>query len=302
MPYKINKLKPNVYHIEDPINVFMTLVVGDERALLLDTGYGVDHLDRVVAQITKLPVIVVNSHAHLDHILGNVYFDEVYLHPADNRLYREHASQDRRRSIASMQNAHPERFPADFSPDTYINAPDGKILPVQEDDVFSLGGVNLQVIHIPGHTPGGIALLDDRDRLLLTGDTVSPHVWLFLKESTGIESYITSLEKLQNLRDRYEGIVASHVPKVLPNEMVDRLIHCAENINPQESIPFSPPFDDLEPALMYYEGLDSLKKAMNLESLDLEKQPLYTLNLNSLDFSNVDFVSIVYNESKIIQD
>ncbi len=277
----------------------MTLIVGDNQALLLDTGYGIDHLIETINQITNLPLTVVNSHGHLDHILGNRYFNEVHLHPADLKIYKEHTKIDRKRSITNLRTTRPELFPEDFSIETYIKETNAKILPIDDGDTFSLGGVNLKVIHIPGHTPGGIALLDDRDQLLLTGDMVSPHVWIFLRESTDINTYINSLEKLQKLSNQYQGIIASHVPSILPNNMVQRLIHCAKNIDPRKSIPFSPPFEDLEPANMYYEGFDSLKKGLKIRELDLEKQPLYSLNLDFLDYMKVNFVSIVYDESKL---
>lgn len=299
MSYSVYQLKPNVFHIADPLGVFMTLVVGEEKALLLDTGYGIGHLDETIAQITDLPLIIVNSHGHVDHVLGNRFFDEAYLHPADIEVYQQHTTQDRRHAIASMQNAQPELFPADFSPDAYLAGYKTKILPVNEGDVFDLGGVRLTVVHAPGHTPGGIALLDDRDRLLLAGDAISPHVWMFLQESTSIATYIQSLQKLQKLSNQYDAIIAGHVPVLLPNDLIDRLIHCAENIDPEESVPFDPPFDDVGKGIMYFEGFESLKEGLEMETLDLATQPLYTLNLDSLDFSKVTFVSIVYDETKL---
>lgn len=299
MAYSFFQLKPNVYHIADPLGVFITLVVGEEKALLLDTGYGLDNLLETVAQITNLPLIVVNSHGHIDHILGNRFFDEVYLHPNDNQVYQHHTAQDRRQDIVRLQSVRPEIFPENFSTDAYLADYKTKILPIYEGDVFDLGGVKLTVIHAPGHTSGGIALLNDRDRLLLAGDAISPHVWMLLQESTSIATYIQALQKLQSLKAQYDGIVAGHVPVILPNEMIDRLIHCADNIDPEKSVPFDPPFDDIEAGLMYFEGFESLKEGMRLETLDLAAQPFHTLNLDGLDYSEVTFVSIVYDETKL---
>lgn len=299
MSYSVYQLKPNVYHIADPLGVFMTLIVGKEKALLLDTGHGIGHLDETIAQITPLPLVVVNSHGHLDHVLGNRFFGKVFLHPADLQIYRDHTAQDRKHSVASMQSTRPELFPADFSPAAYLSEHKTKILPVDEGDVFDLGGMSVTVVHAPGHTPGGIALLDDRDRLLLAGDAISPHVWMFLKESTSIATYIQSLQKLQKMGNQYEGIIASHVPVLLPNDLIDRLIRCAEHIDPEKSVPFEPPFEDAGRGVMYFEGLESLKEGLGMETLDLATQPLYALNLDILDFSKVTFVSIVYDETKL---
>ena len=299
MPYSVSQLKPNVYHIADPFGVFMTVIVGEEKALLLDTGYGIGHLKETIAQITDLPLIVVNSHGHLDHVLGNRFFAQAYLHPADLQVYQEHTTQDRKHSIVDMLGDLPGLLTADFSPDAYLLECKTRVLPIDEGDVFDLGGVSLTVVHIPGHTPGGIALLDDRDRLLLVGDAASHHVWMFLQESTSIATYIQSLQKLQDLSNQYDGIIASHVPVVLPNDLIDRLIHCAENIDPEKSVPFEPPFKDAGKGIMYFEGIESLKEGLGMETLDFETQPFHTLNLDILDFSKVRFVSIVYNETKL---
>lgn len=299
MSYAVHQLKSNVYHIADPLGVFMTVIVGEEKALLLDTGYGIDHLDETIAKITDLPLIVINSHGHLDHVLGNRFFSEVHLHRDDLQIYQHHTTQERKQSIANMQRVNPELFPADFSPEAYLSESKTKILPIGDGDVFDLGGVRVTVIHAPGHTPGGIALLDDRDRLLLTGDAASPHVWMFLQESTSIATYIQSLRKLQKLSNQYDGIVASHIPVILPSDLIDRLIHCANNTDPDKSVPFDPPYDDLNKSLMYFEGFESLKEGLGMETLDLAAQPLLTLNLDSLDFSKVPFVSIVYNPTKM---
>lgn len=297
--YTVNQLKPHVYHIADPMGVCMTLIIGEEKALLLDTGYGTGNLHETVREITDLPLIVVNSHGHLDHILGNRFFDTVYLHPADLPLYRQHSSKERRQSIANRQRTRPRLFPEDFSPEEYLADLKTEVIPVDEGIVFDLGGVRLTVIHIPGHTPGGIALLDDRDKLLLTGDMVSAHIWMFLPESTGMGTYIESLRKVQQMSSQYDGIVASHVQDILPNDMVVRLIHCAAHIDPEASIAFEPPFEELDRGWMYYEGLESLREALGMETLDLSVQPFSTLNLDKLNFKQVTFVSIAYDLKKL---
>ena len=299
MPYSVSELKPSLYHIAEPLGVFMTLIVGEEKALLLDTGYGIGRLDETIAEITDLPLIVVNSHGHLDHVLGNRFFGEAYLHPTDLQVYQSHTTQDAKRYVAGMQSAHPELFPADFSPDAYLSDQKTAVLPTEEGDVFDLGGVSLTVVHAPGHTPGGIALLDDRDRLLLVGDAASHHVWMFLQESTSIATYIQSLRKLQTLGNQFDGIIASHVPVALPKDLIDRLIHCAENIDPEKSVPYEPPFEGAGKCIMYFEDIESLKEGLGMETLDFDTQPFQTLNLDGLDFSRVRFVSIVYDETKL---
>lgn len=292
MLYPVHPLKPNVYHIADPMHVFMTLIVGSEKALLFDTGYGTGRLDETVRQITALPLIVVNSHGHVDHVLGNPQFSEVHIHPADLTLYREHSGQRFKRQVAERYKTAPEFFAADFSPEAYLAAPAPKMLPLADGDTFDLGGVRLTVLHIPGHTQGGIALLDDRDRLLLVGDSASRHVWMFLQESTGLKQFVGSMEKLQAVGEHYDWIVAAHVPVLLPPDLLDQLIHCARHIDPAKSVPFTNPL--ASGGFVYCEGIDSLARSLGLDSIDLARTPLSDLDLDKADMAAIDFVSIVY--------
>ena len=73
---KITRLRPNVHLIDDAGESTCYLITGNERALLVDTANGYEDLAAIVRSITNLPVIVVNTHGHGDHIFGNVYFDK----------------------------------------------------------------------------------------------------------------------------------------------------------------------------------------------------------------------------------
>lgn len=297
MPYSVKELKPNVYHIADPLNVFMTLIVGENKALLFDTGYGIDRLDKTVRQITSLPLIVVNSHGHVDHVLGDYLFEEAYLHPADLPLYKRHSGQGYKRSVTTQRKARPDIFPPNFSAKSYLAKRTTQMLPVQEGDVFDLGGVSLSVVHIPGHTPGSIALLDDRDRLIFTGDSVSLHIWMFLRECMPMSTYIQSLQKLQALQDQFDAIVASHMPGLLPKALLERLIHCAGHIDLHKSVPYDSLFAGQ--GLLYCEGTAELARNLGRETIDFATQPFSNIDLGTIDVEKVPFVSIAYDEAKL---
>ena len=73
--YNVTELRKNVYRIDSAEQVFMDLFVGTEKALLWDTGYGYGNLKEIIREITDLPLIIVNSHGHLDHSCGNYQFE-----------------------------------------------------------------------------------------------------------------------------------------------------------------------------------------------------------------------------------
>lgn len=73
----------NVYVLTDRAGCCVNLVVGKEKALVFDTGSGTDDIHGLVRKMTGLPLVVINSHGHFDHIGGNSQFDTVYMHQDD---------------------------------------------------------------------------------------------------------------------------------------------------------------------------------------------------------------------------
>ena len=97
--YKWKQLGEGVFHIQDLFSAYMYLVVGAERAALIDTGMGFPGLHQLVEKLTDKPVIVLNTHGHLDHIGGNDEFDCIYLHPDDLAVYAEHGMESYRSGV-----------------------------------------------------------------------------------------------------------------------------------------------------------------------------------------------------------
>ncbi len=152
------------------------LICGDERAMLVDSANGMEDLLEAVRTVTDLPVIVVNTHAHMDHVAGSKYFDEVYLSPVDFAMVAE--------DFARWE--HAAEYP--------------EFLPVSPGDVFDLGGVVLEAVDLKGHTPGSIGLLDKGMRFLYTGDAINTHLWMQLNHSL----------PMQVQRDMLAGLIEKH--------------------------------------------------------------------------------------------
>ena len=225
--YQVEELD-GYYRIGSPEGVFSYLICGTDQAMLIDTGYGLGDLRGAVEQITPLPLIIVNTHGHCDHVGGNAQFDvPCYMHPADWALAREHCSPDMRRMNAERLahslnyetgeefNALPEAF--DF--EAYARRGTGDLIEAHEGMRFDLGGVTLELIETPGHTAGGISVLWRERRLLFVGDAVNFFTWLFLKESSGKQSYLAMLEKVESIPA--EVYLGGHNPAPMgPAELV----------------------------------------------------------------------------------
>ena len=221
--YNVRELEPGLYRIGNSA-VFMDLIVGSHHALLFDTGYGYGDLKAVVRSITDKPLYVVNSHGHVDHACGNQAFGGAYIHPLDMELCREHNGPQMRRAELDVAEV-----PPDFDLDAHLRLGTGELKPVGEGDTFDLGGVTLQVIHLPGHTAGSIGLWCPEKKLLYVGDAMNCFVWLFLPEARELVTYIRTLHKAAGLP--FTHMLQSHEPDPVPKRKLWDYLDLAEHLD-----------------------------------------------------------------------
>jgi hydroxyacylglutathione hydrolase len=137
-------INENVTLIDDAGESTCYLVTGEKKALLIDTVNGYENLKEIVREITDLPITVVNTHGHGDHVWGNVYFEEAYLHPKDWALHDRAFSSPQAVEVLKKYSLKP-----------------AKLLPLDENAVFDLGGITLEVIPMAGHTKGCVPQAPD---------------------------------------------------------------------------------------------------------------------------------------------
>lgn len=190
---KMKQINDHIWLMNDNNEATGYIVAGDREALIIDTMNGYENVREIAKTVTKLPLIVVNTHGHPDHIYGNIFFDEAYIHPDDmalaQRFYEEPMFQD------AIRKFHLK--PAAFKP-------------INPGDILDLGGISLEVFGVPGHTPGGICLLDRQDRILFSGDSIIEQTWMQLPESLPMDVFLKSLEALEMIRGAYDYILTGH--------------------------------------------------------------------------------------------
>ena len=221
--YKIKELADGVYGI-DSTAVMSWLIVGKTSAMLIDTAYGFEDLRQVIRHITDLPVTVVNSHGHIDHSGGNFYFDTpICIHEADVEVYRRHNQPSFHRYMEKTLKIFQiiafwrHVVPKDPERNDEKRASFNNWRFVKEGDRFDLGSLTAQIIEIPGHTQGSIAVHFPEKRLIVTTDGACSATWLFLPESTKLSTYIESLKKLEAMMDRFDTVYPSHgTPEIPP--------------------------------------------------------------------------------------
>jgi glyoxylase-like metal-dependent hydrolase (beta-lactamase superfamily II) len=203
--FEVYRVRPGVFALYEPHQaeeVISYLIVGSRKALLFDTGMGIASIRAVARELTRLPITVLNSHTHYDHVGGNREFSDIL--GMDTAFTRERAAKGYFNEVMRTE-VSPENLcgplPKGFDPGAYHVPPFRIARTVRDGSVIDLGERKLEVLAVPGHTPDSIALLDRGHRLLFTGDTfyVGP-IWLFEPE-TDLAAYARSTARLASLAD-----------------------------------------------------------------------------------------------------
>lgn len=223
MWFRTEELAPGVHVTVEPavdpmFRAAMVTVRGCDRDLQFDFGCGLCPL-RPALPLSGAPVVAVASHAHVDHIGG--------LHEFADRL--GHASE------AAGFAGRPEgvTFADEFLgwPDLVSRPPvvgwrigDWRLVPapltgtLDEGNRIDLGDRSLTVLHLPGHSPGGLGLLDERDGLFLSGDAIFDDEILDDLPGASIPDYLRTMERLRALDCRM--VIGGHGPPMTRARMV----------------------------------------------------------------------------------
>lgn len=196
--YKVIKMEEGIWSIETEM-VRAWLFTGRDKALLVDTTNEHGNLAETVRSITELPVILVNTHSDGDHISCNDQFETALMHEKETKRYLSRAGEG---------FAKPEIL--------------------AEGDRIDLGGRVFEVLHIPGHTEGSIALLDRENRILVSGDTISASPVFLFGEGRDIPAFQETLLRLKELSAEFDRILTSHGECCVGPEQIGNEIVCLE--------------------------------------------------------------------------
>ena len=225
---------PGVFHIyydahSKGASAWMHLIVGQERALLIDTAFGIGDLRGLVETLTDKPVDVVNTHFHGDHSAGNGQFETVFIHKYDIP-YLEMSEKAENRLLPA---------PGTYREEDIIPLRSAKHIAMEDGFVFRLGeGHEVEVIHMPGHAAGGCMLLDRKYNLLFSGDAVvftptliigrfpAPYYPEYLTVTAFRDALKKALPRCKNVKKLYTGHSVQGVSPVYLTDM----INCCEKI------------------------------------------------------------------------
>jgi glyoxylase-like metal-dependent hydrolase (beta-lactamase superfamily II) len=183
------------------------LLLGSERALLFDAGSGLQDITPVVRSLTSLPVTVLPSHLHFDHVGALGRFDRTAL--------PDHADL---RSRARDGRLQLERY-------EFLGAMDRLPLPAfRVDDWFAdgqridLGGREVEILHTPGHTPTSVSVWDGAHRSLFVGDFLYPGELFAFLPGASLSAYEETANRLLTRLPAAARIYAAHMqePPAVP--------------------------------------------------------------------------------------
>lgn len=258
--FKVTKLENNIYRIYEPKDIYTTVILGNEKALVIDNGHGFGNVRKVIESITDLPLMVVNTHGHLDHAGGNYLFDEVYINFEDIPTYYKY-EEEKDLMLISYDKLFKEKgiqmFPDDFDRESFMKTTTKKFLPLENHQIIDLGGRKLEVIKVPGHTVGHVTFLDYETGILFSGDAVSTTLWLYYDNGITLDMYCGYLEDLKKYP--IKGFLPTHIDKILPIEILNILQEVIRERDPKKSRIFTHARNGQQ-ALLYRKEVEGIGK------------------------------------------
>lgn len=218
--FEVTQPSPDLFRITEPrchrwVRANCFLILGKDRDILVDSGMGVSALRPVLDRLSSRPMLVFTTHAHIDHVGSHPEFAdcEILAHPSEaDELARPGQRSLRfpkrgpeeiaalRRSGIELSGLMIDAIPyAGYDPESYRRAPVKPTRLVSEGDVVETGDREFQVLHLPGHSPGSIALLEHSSGSLFSGDAIYDGVIVDNLRGSDVETYRATMKRLAGL-------------------------------------------------------------------------------------------------------
>lgn len=175
------------------------LLYGTERAVLIDTGLGVANIKNVVDDLTDLPVSVITTHVHWDHIGGHKYFKDFAIHKNEVSWVSEQFPLPLY-VVKKNLTLEPCDFPKDFNIDDYQIFKGTPASILHDGNLIDLGNRTLKVIHTPGHSPGHCCFYEQDRGRLYSGDLIYKGCLDTFYPTTDPIAFMRSVEKVSLLK------------------------------------------------------------------------------------------------------
>ncbi len=174
------------------------LIAGEDRTCLIDAGCGIADTASVVRSLTDRQPTVLLTHSHADHIGGAVFFDKVYMHPAELSWSRGAILPVSRAYLIATRPGSRKKYSLSYL-EPYKKRGRPGIDFLSDGDEFDLGGRVIRAVVTPGHSAGGVTFIDSLTGDLFTGDNVNPLVTLRFKGATSVAEWLDGAKETLGL-------------------------------------------------------------------------------------------------------
>lgn len=238
-PYaEVYKMRDNVYacfseSLDGAGDVWSFVIDGPQKAMVIDTGFGIGDFKGLVKRLVGVnkPLIVVNTHSHYDHAYGNCQFERCYCSEAEMVRMQKKNNPHIWDYLFDVNGAC--RF-TEFDRNDLIQWREYEIVGVKDGYHFDLGdGYEVELVMLPGHTPGQSGYYDHHHHIIFTGDTggiCDPVSGEPYAENCSVEALRDALKKLEPRFDEIEAVFPGHGMLDQTGETLRYLLNAAEAI------------------------------------------------------------------------
>ncbi len=261
-----------VSSLDGGADVWMYLIIGPEKAMLVDAAWGLGNLKGLVDELTGgMPLIVVNTHCHFDHAYGNAQFDRVYCHefeaPAligQNANMWDYLFEEEGGACIWDQFDRGDLIP--FKDYTVVACPDGY--------TFDLGeGHEVELFFLGGHSAGHCGYLDKKNRIFFCGDDFismrvsigGPRPGVAFGEYATVNAYRDRVAALAERLDEFDSLFPGHFVVDIESSVVKNMLAACDSIlqDPEHNYTIKTKGKNGPMYQKYVEGLGTLQYTKN---------------------------------------
>lgn len=241
--YEAEKIAKNTYKIDESGVANCYLLIGDDKALLIDTGCGAGNLKEAVSKLTHKPLIVAVTHRHPDHAGGAWQFGTYYVHKDDKKtIYGIMSLPLVSRRMLKIMGATIDRT---------LRRRRCRIVTMDDGHRFELGNRLIIVKSVPGHTKGSVIFLDEKEKLMFTGDNTNFCLWMHLPGCTSLEKWMRGAKRILDYYDMGYKAYGGHSKGQQSREETQKLYECVKKVIGKNKLKESKIIDNRIPVILY---------------------------------------------------
>lgn len=206
------------------------LLIGSKKAALIDTGLGIGNIKAVISKLTNLPIQVITTHAHWEHIGGHRFFNTISIHHRDAKCLTDGFPLPLEVVKRNLLK-EPCDFPKEFRLENYSVFQGTPATLLQDEDIIDIGNRYLKVIHTPGHSPGHICLYEKEKGYLFSGDLIYKGTLDAFYPSTNPTDFMNSIRKVEAIPIR--RILPAHDSLNIPVSILKEISHAFSSLKTQ---------------------------------------------------------------------